>query len=588
MADSPDAPVFADRYRFESVDNDWDKGRSGFTHLVYDLELKRLGVIKRAEIISKPAVEGLKREVEVLKRLKGPGVPEVYETGETIYGSKAYLYIVIECIDALRVEKKLGSLTKDERVEILTQLFGLLAKAHQMGIANGDVDLKHLFWRRDQKQLVVIDWGNAKLGIDPQKKPEFAYDLARSAEIIYSLITGRGHPSATGSVALPSDASLIRGIAPIPAEFRQLCKWAPRTPSEGLLAPYTAAELFEVSKKWSDAVHHERFYQPPPPRSWQWMLGAVVLLALAAIALAVFGFPYINGPVATSPPAFTLTEPMAAGSTAPTFTETPLASPTATIATSTTTPVPTTSSTAAPAVSPVPRTTLSGPILLLDNTFVPDPDPEKPCWENTTNVAGGLIGIEGLSRRVNNDHYWRFGVEKGRTPEDIVQTYFTENCLKAASVKAIGMDVSILQLEAGREFGLFLEDSKGNRREYTILVQNIDNADRMYLRVRDNSKTTEYEQLIDHLKVDRPSYLRTYYQLSLQIFLEIDNEDLDVIYLREGALQVPVEVTALDPGNMKLIDPAVLPTMSNITKIGLIGHGGEMQVAIWPLAFMGH
>jgi hypothetical protein len=76
-----------------------------------------------------------------------------------------------------------------ERAEIITQLFGLLSQTHQKGIVNGDVDLKHLFWRIGKKQLVVIDWGSARLGVDPKKKSEFAYDLARAAEIIYSLVT---------------------------------------------------------------------------------------------------------------------------------------------------------------------------------------------------------------------------------------------------------------------------------------------------------------------------------------------------------------------------------------------------------------
>ncbi len=190
------SPIFADRYRFQPVSADWDVGRSGFTHLVFDMKKERLGVIKRAELKSLNAVEGLKNEVAALLDLKGQGVPEVYDTGEAEYGSKAYFYMVIEYIEGMRVEKNLDSLPAVERAEILTQFFDLLAKTHKMGIVNGDVDLKHLFWRRDKKQLIVIDWGNAKLDVDPKKKTEFAYDLARSAEIVYSLVTRKGHPAA--------------------------------------------------------------------------------------------------------------------------------------------------------------------------------------------------------------------------------------------------------------------------------------------------------------------------------------------------------------------------------------------------------
>ncbi|MBN1452516.1 MAG: hypothetical protein JW963_15985 [Anaerolineales bacterium] len=50
MPDSSNAPVFADRYRFEPVGNDWDTGRSGLTVRVYDLKTEQEGVIKRAEL----------------------------------------------------------------------------------------------------------------------------------------------------------------------------------------------------------------------------------------------------------------------------------------------------------------------------------------------------------------------------------------------------------------------------------------------------------------------------------------------------------------------------------------------------------
>ena len=77
-----------------------------------------------------------------------------------------------------------------------------------MGIVNGDIDLKHLFWRRDSEQLVVIDWGNARLDVDPAKKSKFAYlNLTRSAEVIYSLVTLQGHAPATKSLALPESLS---------------------------------------------------------------------------------------------------------------------------------------------------------------------------------------------------------------------------------------------------------------------------------------------------------------------------------------------------------------------------------------------
>src|SRR5574342_724249 len=102
MAESSSAPLFAGRYRFQPVSDDWDVGRSGYTHLVFDIKQERLRVIKQAEIKSQQAVEGLKNEVGALLDLRGFGVPEVYDTGEAEYGAKNYYYIVIEYIEGIR------------------------------------------------------------------------------------------------------------------------------------------------------------------------------------------------------------------------------------------------------------------------------------------------------------------------------------------------------------------------------------------------------------------------------------------------------------------------------------------------------
>ncbi len=93
------------------MDDDWDTGRSGYTHLVVDMKEKRLGVIKRAEISSEQAVQGLKNEVNALRALQGMGVPEVYDTGTAIYGSKKYFYLVMEYIEGMRVEESIRSLS---------------------------------------------------------------------------------------------------------------------------------------------------------------------------------------------------------------------------------------------------------------------------------------------------------------------------------------------------------------------------------------------------------------------------------------------------------------------------------------------
>ncbi|MCI0619043.1 hypothetical protein L0244_39235, partial [bacterium] len=395
---------------------------------------------------------------------------------------------------------------------------------------------------------------------------------------------------ATGSIALPNDSSLMRGIAPLPVEFRNLCKWAPRTPTEGVKSPYNAIELFEVSKNWDDAVRNQKPYRPPRKSrqayKWTGLVWTALLLFLAAL-FAVLGFPGLSGlfPNASATSMLTLTEltPLVS-SEAPTLTETQTA-----IVTFTATPTlqaeltSTASAAPIPVISPAPNT-LTAPIKVFDNKIIVDL--ENPCWHDETSLLDGLRDEEGFDRRPNADRYWKFRIEKDRLPDDIVQTDFMP-CIanEVKPIRAIGMDVSIQSLESGREFGFFLEDQNGQRREYTLWLEDA----RLYLRIRQDNNMTDYEQLIlNNLKVNRVSHLHTYYQFSLQIFFEINNQGLDILYLREGRLQIPAKVEDVDPSNgMKRIDEAVLPTLTNIEKIGLIGYGGDTQVAIWPLVFFG-
>ena len=184
------SPLFAGRYRFEPVDENWETGRTGFTHLAHDTVENRTVVIKRADVTSPQSRQhehSLQNEAKALEKLNGLGVPELYEVNQAVYGNQKFTYLIMEFLDTIRVEREISSLTPLERARILLELFRLLAKAHYRGIANGDVDLKHLFWSKEKKQLTVIDWGNSSITY-PQKNHHLSFDVARSAEIIYALV----------------------------------------------------------------------------------------------------------------------------------------------------------------------------------------------------------------------------------------------------------------------------------------------------------------------------------------------------------------------------------------------------------------
>ena len=141
-------------------------------------------------------------------------------------------------------------------------------------------------------------------------------------------------------------------------------------------------------------------------------------------------------------------------------------------------------------------------------------------------------------------------------------------------------------INPGNEIVIFVENAKGKRREYSVWV---DKEQSMHLRVREDKNIVLDNVVVifnkDILKIEGNYLARYYSTFPIQFFLEIDNNNLDIIYLKEGPLQLPVGIKNLDPNTMK--SSAVLPSLGTITKVGLIGYGGNIQTVIWPLAFFG-
>jgi serine/threonine protein kinase len=593
MTDNPNAPVFADRYRFEPVGNDWDRGRSGSTVLVYDLKEKRLGVIKRTEIFPDQPAHSLQNEVKALIALKGLGVPEVYDIGQAVYDSEKYDYVVLEYIEGFRVEKYLYSLSMVERAEIITQLFGLLSQAHQKGIVNGDVDLKHLFWRQEKEELIVIDWGNAKLDVNPRKKTEFAYDLARAAEIIFSLVTRQGHPLATGSIALPDASLLVKGLEVLPLEFYELCKWAPRTPSDGVQAPYTAGELFEISKKWLGAIHNSRPYkQSSPTQKKPWLLGILFVGIISFALLAVIVSRFIPSLVASATSTPTI---FAESSVQPQNTNTLTIAPTlpTTIPEAPLTP---TETSLPPLHSPLEYSPLVVfDSRVLDKIFSPTVlgSNSRLCWVNDVNSLTDLVKPEGFNRKID-ETWWIFNTWDGRTIEESVITNFStcphpgSEVSLNKSVKALALNAWVAQLkpensnEVGGEFGFFVKDANGFVREYTLWV---DVNNDLHLRVRENAEVV-YDEKAVIVNVQYSGRGNVYRQFRVQMFLEMDNNGSSIIYLLEAPSN-SVEAKGIVPNQMIRIDAAVRPALKDIEEFGLIGRGGPTEVLIWPLALFG-
>jgi len=80
MDDTQPSSLFAGRYRFETIDDDWDTGRSGFTHPAFDTQENRRVVIKRADATSPQSEQherSLKNEAATFEDSYRVGSPRI-------------------------------------------------------------------------------------------------------------------------------------------------------------------------------------------------------------------------------------------------------------------------------------------------------------------------------------------------------------------------------------------------------------------------------------------------------------------------------------------------------------------------------
>lgn len=584
MEETTPQSLFAGRYRFiDPPDDDWDIGRSGFAQPATDVQTKRLVVIKHTDPTSPHAdrhEQSLQNEAKALKALQGMGVPDLYSDDQADYGSsRRFTYLVMEYIDGLRVEKELYRLEPLERAYIITELLRLLAIAHSRGIANGDIDLKHLFWRREQRKLVVIDWGNASLGVDTQKSSLFAYDLARCAEIIYALVTRKGSAHPTGSLALPSE--LYPGLAPLPDEFYALCEWAPRNPADDIRTTLSALSLYQSSKKWLQRLEPE--YKPddsllhkpsveqernPPQHKHGLLLSAFIFAALFGLALFIFGQFVSPPPHPTNTPTTEQT-PLTVLTSPPTTTSTPVSeivpsveTPAASTPTATGTPTPTTIAFTIPTPG-----TYANPVPLKD-----------VCSPNEVSTTTS----EGLQLRTDNT--WQFRIQAGRETNYRVESDLSKcHGLDAQSLAAISLYAYAFKIAQASEFGLFLEYENGLRQEYTLWT---DDKNFVYLRFRESNASPIDQQLLLIPPTPIPGISSKYYQYSAMLFLEITNS-ANLFYLNPGRGFITLKPAEILPSLMFRMDSVIrpLPARPKLAKFGLVGYGPDVQILLLPLSF---
>jgi len=142
--------------------------------------------------------------------------------------------------------------------------------------------------------------------------------------------------------------------------------------------------------------------------------------------------------------------------------------------------------------------------------------------------------------------------------------------------------------DVGRGIGFFIEGTNGVRREYTIWVNE---SSLVHWSVREGKTLVADKTILlinpKNLKIT-DGFPRLYASFPIQIFLEVNNQGLDILYLGEGPGQKAVDPQeALISQQMRRVDNATLETVGEIKSFGLIGYGGEIRTIIWPIVFFG-
>jgi len=191
--------------RYRLGEGRWE-GAVGVVREAYDtLAHDRRVVIKHPDPYQGPEVRAHKErlldvEAKALSVLRGlPHICAMLDQGRVGKGPGSFRYLVIDWARGDPVAEMVQQAAAEGRalpigtvLLMLSQLARVLAEAHGKGLINNDIDIKHLYWSDAERNLVVIDWGNAKTESSPDWG-RFGYrdDLEQFADVMFCLLTGQ-------------------------------------------------------------------------------------------------------------------------------------------------------------------------------------------------------------------------------------------------------------------------------------------------------------------------------------------------------------------------------------------------------------
>ncbi len=315
--------VFGGRYEIQGV---LGQGGMGAVYKARDRELDRLIALKviRPELATDPAIlQRFKQELILSRNITHKNVVRIYDLGE----AEGIRFISMEYVDGEDLRtllRRAGKFTPKEAIAVVEQVCRALDAAHSEGVIHRDLKPQNIM-RDRHGRIVVMDFGLARslgesgltqtgalVGTLEYMSPEQALgstldqrsDIFSVGLIFFELLTGKAPYHADTAIASlmkrtreeaqsasDVDASVPKSLSAIVSRCLE------REPANRY---HSAVELLQQLTTWEanpnisaetlsqmiphPIVRRSRFSLDLPGKSWMWITGAALVIALATFA----------------------------------------------------------------------------------------------------------------------------------------------------------------------------------------------------------------------------------------------------------------------------------------------------------------
>src|ERR1700723_181239 len=315
--------LFGDRYEIMGV---LGQGGMGAVYKARDRELDRLIALKviRPELATDPAIlQRFKQELILSRNITHKNVVRIFDLGE----AEGIRFISMEFVDGEDLRtllRRAGKFTPQEAIAVIEQVCRALDSAHSEGVIHRDLKPQNIM-RDKHGRIVVMDFGLARslgdsgmtqtgaiVGTMEYMSPEQAMgstldqrsDIFSVGLIFFELLTGRAPYKADTAIAslmkrTREDAQSASDVdASVPKSLSAIVsRCLEREPANRY---HSAVELLQQLSTWEanpnitaetlskmiahPIIRRSRFSLDLPGKSWMWIAGAVLVVALATFA----------------------------------------------------------------------------------------------------------------------------------------------------------------------------------------------------------------------------------------------------------------------------------------------------------------